>query len=51
MLGLKQRVDELCPDKEAHDALYDAVASAMLLSHLLEQPGWESVTLAELALI
>lgn len=51
MLGLKQQVEALCPNKEAHDALYDAVASAMLLSHLLEQPAWESVTLAELASI
>lgn len=51
MLGLKQRVDFLCPDKKAHDALYDAVASAMLLSYLLEQPAWESVTLAELTTV
>ena len=51
MLGLKQRVADLCPGKEAHDALYDAVASAMLLSHLLEQPEWKRITLAEMALI
>ena len=51
MLGLKQQVEALCPNKEAHDALYDAVASAMLLSYLFEQPAWESVTLAELASI
>lgn len=50
-LGLKHRIDGFCPDKEAHDALYDAVASALLLSHLLEQPGWERVTLSDLALI
>jgi len=48
MLGLKQRVDTLCPGKQAHDALYDAVASAMLLEHLLEQPDWRKTTLAEL---
>jgi len=48
-LGLKQRVDDLCPGRAAHDALYDAVASAMLLSHLLEQPGWGDVTLSELS--
>ena len=51
ILGLKQRVDNLCPGGQAHDALYDAVASAMLLEHLLEQPGWEKITLAELASI
>jgi len=49
LLGLKPQVDALCPDKEAHDALYDAVASAKLLEHLLEQPGWGKVTVAELA--
>jgi DNA polymerase-3 subunit epsilon len=49
--GLRQRVDGLCPGKEAHDALYDAVASAVLLSHLLEQPGWERITLLELTSI
>ncbi len=51
MLGLKQQVGNLCPGKQAHDALYDAVASAMLLEHLLEQPGWENTTRAELASI
>lgn len=49
MFGLKPKVDELCPGREAHDALYDAVAAAMLLEHLLEQPGWENVTVGELA--
>ena len=49
MLDLKQRVDALCSGREAHDALYDAVASAMLMEHLLEQPGWGDVTVGELA--
>ncbi len=48
-LGLKQRVENLCPARQSHDALYDAVASAMLLEHLLEQPGWGGVTIRELA--
>jgi DNA polymerase III epsilon subunit-like protein len=48
MLDLKSAVDQLCPGKEAHDALYDAVASAMLLEHLLTQPGWDDVTVGEL---
>jgi DNA polymerase-3 subunit epsilon len=47
-LHLKERVDALCPGKEAHDALYDAIASAMLLELLLEQPGWSTITLGEL---
>ena len=47
-LDLKHRVETLCPKRMAHDALYDAVASAMLLEHLLEQPGWGNITVAEL---
>lgn len=49
MLDLKSRVDGLCVNREAHDALYDAVASAMLLEHLLAQSGWGNVTVGELA--
>jgi DNA polymerase-3 subunit epsilon len=49
LFDLKSRVDMLCSGKEAHDALYDAVASAMLLEHLLEQPGWGGATVGELA--
>ncbi len=49
LLNLKCRVEVLCSGREAHDALYDAVASAMLLEHLLEQPGWGNVTVGELA--
>jgi DNA polymerase III epsilon subunit-like protein len=49
MLDLKERVDKVCPGREAHDALYDAVASAALLEHLLAQPEWCNVTVYELA--
>ncbi len=49
MLDLKARVDALCVGRAAHDALYDAVASAMLLEHVLEQPGWASSSIGELA--
>jgi len=49
VLGLSMRVDEICAGRNAHDALYDAVASAMILEHLLEQPGWDKVTVGELA--
>ena len=48
-LNLKPSVDALCSGREAHDALYDAVASAILLEHLFQQPGWESVSVAALA--
>jgi DNA polymerase III subunit epsilon len=49
LLGLKPEVDALCPARSAHDALYDAVASAMLLEHLLKQPGWSDISVGELA--
>jgi DNA polymerase III epsilon subunit-like protein len=50
-LGIQPRIDALCPGRTAHDALYDAVAAGVLLSHLLDQPGWKQVTLGELASI
>ena len=48
-LGLTARVRSLCPGREAHDALYDAFACAVVLEHLLQLPGWERVTVAALA--
>jgi DNA polymerase-3 subunit epsilon len=45
---LKSRVDSLCPGRAAHDALYDAVAAALLLSHLIQQQGWGEITVADL---
>lgn len=51
MLNLKSRIMSLCPGRDAHDALYDAVASAALLEHLLAQPAWKRVTVADLASI
>jgi DNA polymerase-3 subunit epsilon len=46
-LQLEARVRELCPRGEAHDALYDAVACAVLLEHLIAQPGWEKLPVAD----
>lgn len=48
-LGLAARVRALCPGREAHDALYDAYACAVLLEHFLGLPGWERVTVEALA--
>ena len=42
-LGLEPRVRELCPNRAAHDALYDAVACAVLLEKILSLPGWETL--------
>lgn len=44
-MNLKAKVDNLLPDLEPHDALYDAMGSAVLLEAILALPGWESVTL------
>ncbi len=43
-LGLRPRVRELCPDRDAHDALYDAVACAVLLEQIFMLPGWDGLT-------
>jgi DNA polymerase III epsilon subunit-like protein len=48
-LGLTARVQSLCPDREPHDALYDAFACAVVLEHFLSLPGWEHVTVDALA--
>lgn len=47
-LGLAPRVRALCPERGAHDALYDAFACAALLEHFLALPGWEHVTIEAL---
>jgi len=47
-LGLTGRVDAMVPGREPHDALYDAVGCAVLLCHLLDQPGWRDATVEDL---
>lgn len=47
-LGLQARLAALCPGRAPHDALYDAVACAVLLEYLLALPGWENVTIRAL---
>ncbi|HNX52496.1 MAG TPA: 3'-5' exonuclease [Pontiellaceae bacterium] len=46
-LKLEARVRELCPHGEAHDALYDAFACAVLLEHLLTLPGWQNLSVSD----
>lgn len=43
-LGLNEKLQERFPEREAHDALYDALASALLLEHFLALDGWDNVT-------
>jgi DNA polymerase-3 subunit epsilon len=47
-LGLVPQIQEICPDREPHDALYDATACAALFTHFLSLPGWEHVTVEAL---
>ncbi|MDA3924309.1 MAG: 3'-5' exonuclease [Kiritimatiellae bacterium] len=47
-LHLEPHLHDLCPDRDAHDALYDAFACAILLEHYLALSGWENVTIGAL---
>lgn len=49
LFRLDAAVSSRCPGRAPHDALYDAVACALLLLHLLKQPGWETLSAEELA--
>lgn len=50
-LKLTSRVEHLCPNRQAHDALYDAVGCGVLLEHILSLPGWSSCEVEHLASI
>jgi DNA polymerase III epsilon subunit-like protein len=47
-LDLYTKVCEMCPAREEHDALFDAVGCAILLEHFLELPGWKSISVEKL---
>ena len=47
-LNLKNELEELCPGMEAHDAFYDAVASALIIQFLLTLPSWKNLPLESL---
>lgn len=46
--GLGDRVKRLLPGYAPHDALYDAMGSALILETALHMPGWESVSVEAL---
>ena len=48
VLSLEDRVCTIIPGREPHDALYDAVGCAVLLCHLLQQPGWPNLSVDDL---
>ena len=47
-LKLLTQVEAMCPGLEAHDALFDAFGSGVLLEYLLQLPGWGDVTIDDL---
>ena len=48
-MDLEGRMQEFCPGRGWHDALFDAFASALVIEQCLALPGWENVTLAALS--
>jgi DNA polymerase-3 subunit epsilon len=46
--AVDRQVAQLCPGRQAHDALYDAVACAYLLQFLLSRPSWRDISLESL---
>lgn len=48
-LELLPRIEELCPGRNWHDALFDAFASALVLERCLALPGWEDVSVEALS--
>lgn len=49
VLQLKDKIDAICTGREPHDALYDAVACAVLLQTIVALPGWDKLTINELS--
>lgn len=50
-LGLLPRLKELLPGRTFHDALFDAVASALFIEFMLQQAKWEKLTPYQLSRI
>ncbi|HOO20487.1 MAG TPA: 3'-5' exonuclease [Kiritimatiellia bacterium] len=48
-LGIAERTRGLCPGRDWHDALFDAFASALILEHCLDLPGWQDVSIEALS--
>lgn len=44
-LHLDARVNSLLPGRSPHDALYDALGSAVLLEHFFTLPGWREASM------
>lgn len=50
-LGIEKDIQAKCPGLAPHDALYDAVACGELLLYFLSLPGWDGVTVDDLAAV
>lgn len=50
-LRLTPRIAAFCPGRAVHDALYDAVATAVLLEHLLQMEGWREASIEALVAV
>lgn len=48
-LGLSAQVEDIWGGTAYHDAAFDAVCCAVVLCHFLALPGWEGVTVGDLA--
>lgn len=46
--GLREKLEAALPGREAHDALYDAAACALLVTHWLRHPSWRDLTVGKL---
>lgn len=47
-LHLTQKVEEICPGLQPHDALYDAAGAGILLEYLLGLPHWQDLSIGHL---
>lgn len=47
-LGLADDIERFCPGLAPHDARYDAAGTALVLHHLLRQPGWRELAFEDL---
>lgn len=48
-MGFEPRIRSLCPALLPHDALYDAVACALLIEKILSLESWRDLTLEDIA--
>ena len=50
-LGLSTELGRLAPNRQPHDALYDAMACALVFQHVVSLPGWRDLSTGDLVKI